>query len=236
MTPNDSHPASYVSGLLGRATLPAGLTRTRVVWAALAIGLTGVVGVLSIVVGPVRGGDTSLAAAAIETTNSWSQAEWTDRLFRFAEGTEQAQFTGIVIHHSGDQAGSSATIADEHEARGIRGLGYHFVVGNGRGSGDGEIQAGFRWQRQLPGAHVIGASSRSYNETTIGICLVGDGDRRHFTSQQITTLLELVNALQERYGIDDGRVYLHRDVAPTASPGRLFPELDVRQRLLDLAD
>jgi N-acetyl-anhydromuramyl-L-alanine amidase AmpD len=88
--------------------------------------------------------------------------------------------------------------------------------------------------RQLPGAHAIGPNARIYNERSIGICLVGDGDRRTFTPDQIASLLTLVRTLQRQYGIDDDAVVLHRDVAPTASPGRLFPELQFRERLVDI--
>jgi len=211
--------------------LPQGLTRAHVVWASLAVGLTLVVGLLSLTVGPpIRSGDVSLAAIA--TTGQ--SDDWTDRLFGFHEGVERRGFTRIVVHHSGSAAGSAASISREHEARGIKGLGYHFVIGNGRGAADGEIQAGFRWTRQLPGAHVQGPDSRLLNETSIGVCLVGDGDRRAFTADQVASLLSLVRALQEYYGIDDDSVVLHRDVAPTASPGRLFPELQFRDRLLDV--
>lgn len=213
-------------------SVPTRFTRTHVVWASLAAGLTVVAGLLSLTIGAPATAEGPLAAA--ETVRGDEPTAWVDRLFTFPDGVEQADYSGIVIHHSGATAGSSATIAAEHESRGIRLLGHHFVIGNGRGASDGQIQAGVRWQRQLPGAHVAGPNSRSYNERTIGICLVGDGDRRAFTAEQINSLLALVRVLQERYGIDESEVHLHRDVGPTASPGRLFPELQFRQRLLDL--
>ena len=34
------------------------------------------------------------------------------------------------------------------------GLAYHFLIGNGIDSGDGEVEIGPRWKRQLLGGHV----------------------------------------------------------------------------------
>ncbi len=139
------------------------------------------------------------------------------------------RWQAIVVHHSGSMIGSPLSIAREHETRGIRGLGHHFIVGNGSGMDDGQVHIGFRWLDQLPGAHVAGPGGEWYNLHAISICLVGDGDRRAFTPAQIQQLTVLVESLRRQLNIPSDRVYLHSDIAPGVSdPGRLFPEHVVR--------
>ncbi|RMD63068.1 MAG: N-acetylmuramoyl-L-alanine amidase, partial [Planctomycetota bacterium] len=95
-----------------------------------------------------------------------------------------------------------------------------------------ELFVGYRWLDQLPGAHAAGPDQDVYNRRWIGICLIGDGDRRPFTPAQLRRLTELLQALQERLGITEDRVLLHRQIAATTSPGRLFPEAEIREALL----
>ena len=54
------------------------------------------------------------------------------------------------------------------------GLAYHFVIGNGTSTGDGQIEVGDRWRRQINGGHV---HSDYLNNIALGICLVGDFNR-----------------------------------------------------------
>ena len=136
----------------------------------------------------------------------------------------EEQWDAIVIHHSGSPADSPVSLDEQHKQIGLRGLGYHFVVGNGVRMGDGEVHVAYRWLDQLPGAHVAGAAGTEMNRRAIGICLVGDGDRRAFSDTQIRRVMQLVTLLRERAGISAERVYLHRDLATTTSPGRYFPE------------
>src|SRR3974390_2523242 len=61
----------------------------------------------------------------------------------------------LVIHHSGTEYGNAAIYDRQHRERGMEnGLAYHFVIGNGVDSGDGEIEIGPRWLKQLKGGHV----------------------------------------------------------------------------------
>lgn len=216
------------AGLAGRvaASIP-GLTRTRVVWGALAASMTAAFVGLTAMNGGVAT-SAPVAAAGIGAPS----VSWRERIMTFDAGVGRRAFGGIVIHHSGTTSGSASSIMASHEERGIRDLGYHFVIGNGKGSHDGEIQVGPRWTRQGAGAHVAGPRARALNGTTIGICVVGDGDRRPLTAAQFASLVQLVRTIQSEYGIGPERVVLHRDVAATGSPGRLFPELDFERRLL----
>ncbi|MCH8922352.1 MAG: N-acetylmuramoyl-L-alanine amidase [Planctomycetes bacterium] len=137
----------------------------------------------------------------------------------------------IVFHHSATPAGSVASIDAEHRLRKDSagepwlGIGYHFVIGNGviengHGMPDGKIEATFRWQQQLPGAH---AGSRTHNASGIGICLIGNFNEAPPTKKQISSARKLVESLRRRYLIDREQVIAHRDVRATDCPGRFFP-------------
>lgn len=141
-------------------------------------------------------------------------------------------WTHIVIHHSGTAQGSAQGMDRYHreERRMVRGLGYHFVIGNGHGMPDGEIAVGPRWIAQQDGGHL---SSAAQNRYAIGICLVGNFDQTHPTLRQMDQLLALVRYLQRRAGIPRGNVTTHTriNVRPTRCPGRHFPTDAFLQRL-----
>jgi hypothetical protein len=139
----------------------------------------------------------------------------------------------IVLHHSDDVRGNLAKYHSEHLSKGWEnGCGYHFVIGNGTLSGDGEIEVGPRWRQQIQGAHAK-TDDNAFNEWGIGICLVGDfenGGRRP-TAAQMRSLARLCQWLMDRYGIGLCDLRGHSDCKPTACPGRNFPWSDLRARL-----
>jgi N-acetylmuramoyl-L-alanine amidase len=135
----------------------------------------------------------------------------------------------IVVHNSGTRQGS-ARIFDyyhRHVRRMKNGLAYHFVIGNGTSTGDGQIEVGDRWRRQINGGHV---HSDYLNNIALGICLVGDFNRGQPTRRQLEACEELISYLRKRCGKIDGRyavVRPHREVNPpqwaTDCPGDAFP-------------
>ncbi|MEQ9453676.1 MAG: peptidoglycan recognition family protein [Phycisphaeraceae bacterium] len=122
---------------------------------------------------------------------------------------EPAQWQSIIIHDSGSASGSAEQINRDHERDGRGGLGYHFVVGNGTGSGDGQIEAGFRWRLQSQGRFLAGAESDRWHRIAIGIAVVGDADGGPMTATQRASLIDLVSAIQKRFGIRSNRVFVH---------------------------
>ena len=98
------------------------------------------------------------------------------------------------------------------------GLAYHFVIGNGSSSGNGEVEIGNRWVRQINGGHV---HSDYLNNIALGICLVGDFNRTLPTRQQLEALEELIRYLRIRVGKIDGKpsiVKPHREINPPRWP------------------
>ncbi|MBN1345062.1 MAG: N-acetylmuramoyl-L-alanine amidase [Phycisphaerae bacterium] len=131
------------------------------------------------------------------------------------------RWTCIVIHHSATGSGCASEFHHAHQARGWDELGYHFVIGNGTGSGNGQIEVGPRWYKQKHGAHCKTAENY-HNEHGIGICLVGDFERTRPTARQIASLNKLLRFLMANCSISADRVIGHREApgAQTACPGQ----------------
>ena len=135
-------------------------------------------------------------------------------------------WNSIVIHHTATNQGSVESIHEAHLAREWLGIGYHFVIGNGNGMPDGEIEPTFRWREQLQGAH---AGSDEYNQHGIGIALIGNFEKEPPTPAQLAAIKRLVAVLKSEYHIDGERIIGHREVKATACPGKLFPIALVRE-------
>ncbi len=133
----------------------------------------------------------------------------------------------IVVHHSANATGSYDQIDREHrKIQGWDGCGYHFVIGNGSDSPDGQIEVARRWANQKHGLHCRNGKNPDVNEFGIGICLIGDLDKSPPTPKQIAAARALVAYLAERYDIPTDAVGTHAELAesPTACPGKHFPE------------
>lgn len=141
------------------------------------------------------------------------------------------EWTSIVIHHTATDRGDVASIHETHVAKKWLGIGYHFVIGNGNGMGDGAIEPTFRWREQLHGAH---AGEEEYNEHGVGICLVGNFEEHAPTPQQMAAVRQLVSTLKREYGIPAERVIGHSEVKATACPGKHFPMAEVAHSPADV--
>jgi hypothetical protein len=135
----------------------------------------------------------------------------------------------IIVHNSGTRQGNARIFDYYHRnVRRMRnGLAYHFVIGNGTSSGNGEIEVGDRWRRQINGGHV---HSDYLNNISLGICLVGDFNRDQPTRAQLDSCEELIRYLRDRCGKverHDIPVRPHREMNPprwpTDCPGDAFP-------------
>jgi hypothetical protein len=135
----------------------------------------------------------------------------------------------IVVHNSGTRQGN-ARVFDyyhKHVRHMQNGLAYHFVIGNGTSTGNGQIEIGDRWRRQINGGHV---HSDNLNNIALGICLVGDFNRGQPSPAQLQSCEELIRYLRQRCG-KIGNHYMvvkpHREMNPprwaTDCPGDAFP-------------
>jgi hypothetical protein len=149
--------------------------------------------------------------------------------------SKEREWRWIVLHHSDDQAGCLRKYHEHHlnDRKWENGCGYHFVIGNGTQSGDGEVETGPRWSPQLQGAHAKTPDNR-FNDHGIGICLVGDfhdGSGRP-SAAQMDSLVRLCTWLMARYGIPQDQVLGHCNCGcSTHCPGENFPWSELRRRL-----
>lgn len=132
----------------------------------------------------------------------------------------------IVLHHTASSGGSIDSIHESHLNRGWNGIGYHFLIGNGNGMDDGEIQPTYRWRGQIHGAHAK-SPGNEYNEHGIGICLVGNFEEERPTTAQLESVKRLVGVLKFEYQLTGEQIVGHRDVKATACPGKYFPLAEI---------
>ena len=136
---------------------------------------------------------------------------------------EPGRWQWIVGHHSAIKNGNAAIYDRAHRERGMEnGLAYHFVIGNGIDSDDGQIEIGPRWLKQLKGGHV---HREDINEVGIGICLVGNFEETKPTVKQLVAFRELIDYLRSDVVGKRMRFAVHREIDPgrTVCPGRYFP-------------
>lgn len=132
----------------------------------------------------------------------------------------------IIIHHSATAQGDAETFRRAHMAKGWRDIGYHYVIGNGTYSGNGEVETG-RTEAE-DGAH---CSADGINRKSIGICLVGNFDIDKPTPAQMEALERLCRDVIERHKIPVPKVLGHGEVAATNCPGKYFDMAEFRKRL-----
>ena len=127
----------------------------------------------------------------------------------------------IIIHHSATPVDDAMNMHRVHKARGMKnGLAYHFVISNGsRKASDGEVFIGERWKSQLDGGHV---KKLSWNQTCIGICLIGNFELKPPSSRQLKALEGLCEYLMKRCSISKSQVTTHKILhkGHTACPGK----------------
>ncbi|GJQ28648.1 MAG: hypothetical protein HBSAPP03_05320 [Phycisphaerae bacterium] len=203
-------------------------SRTKAVWGVFVASMTVVGGLMLALDRGPRGGADGFSLPPLAALAGRGGVE---AVLDTPEPIVKGRWQAIVIHDTGASSATPESLDQQARAVGLRGLGFHFVIGNGNGLGDGQIHAGQRWLSQVNGAHAAGKQAEWFNRNAIGICLVGNGDRRTFTENQIERVTQLVDVLMRECGIPADRVYLHRDIADTPSPGRFFPQAQVRAQL-----
>ena len=131
----------------------------------------------------------------------------------------------IVLHHSATQTGSKQAFDRIHKKKMPNGFAYHFLIGNGNGTGDGVIEIGDRWLKQLPGGHLRSEKNKPDNNLdSIGVVLVGDFTKTLPTEKQLSSLKGLVKYLSKTYAISAKNIYGHREMPnqKTVCPGDFF--------------
>jgi N-acetylmuramoyl-L-alanine amidase len=134
----------------------------------------------------------------------------------------------IIIHHSKSELDFPAFIRFRHMyLRGWEDIGYHYLVGNGRLlTKNGRVYAG-RPEENV-GAHAIG-----YNKNSLGICILGNFDRRYPELTQTSGLIKLLADKIRKYKIPAKNILGHHEIAGVnkSCPGKHF-DMDYLRAIL----
>lgn len=165
-----------------------------------------------------------LSPGAVSSLFAVGTPDSLDVIFQTPAPMPEGRWKHIYVHHSQTLAGSAATLGESAD-----GLADHFVIGNGDGCKDGELQVAQRWHRQRAAGRV---GQFSVNDDCVSICLIGDFNRARPTETQLRRLGQLVAALQDRCEIPAGNVYLREGDRTTSGVGQHFPASRLREQLL----
>jgi len=121
--------------------------------------------------------DNAIASRVVPLSNRWKRIE---------------------LFYSETRVGNIDWLASANGLKNPADLNCHFVVCNGYGGHDGEIQATEKWQRQLSAKP---ARNWHSEHETIRICIVADGRDVLPTDSQIKRVESLVESLSRRFNI-----------------------------------
>jgi hypothetical protein len=161
------------------------------VLAALLISMTiGAFVLMALGNNPPSGGPFSLS--------TYYRLDSVDRAIQSRAGQAPRRWNVIEIYFSGAKRGSF------QQPAGAVDLSCHFLICNGTGGGDGEIQASESWQNQwsLRASRTWQGSAK-----TIRICLVGDGVAAP-TDSQMKRLEMLLEVLCRKFGMSADSICL----------------------------
>src|SRR5262249_29188595 len=149
-----------------------------------------------------------------------------DVIFQTKNALAANRWKYIYIHHTSTTSGNAITLGQP-----TGGMGDHFLIGNGDGLMDGEIQISQRWNQQLVALPPQGANK--IGSACISIALVGDFDHMVPPPTQLRRLGQLVSTLQGELHVDrDSVLLIENNAASSAGIGRYFPRTAFRGQLL----
>ena len=139
----------------------------------------------------------------------------------------------IVVHHTASDVGNLdyyRTIhMREHDWPDIA---YHFVINNGSyNTSVGQIEESDLWKNRSP---QYSTKITYLNYFGIAIVLVGNFEEHPVPPLQREALLNLLVRLSDRYGIPPERIVGHREVWPTACPGKYLNMAEIRDEVRKL--
>jgi len=143
---------------------------------------------------------------------------------RFTQSLKQRKSTNkIVLHHSA--ASADQTVEQIHNYHINHndwcGIGYNLIV-----TADGQIF----WGR---GLDKVGAQCKGYNDTTIGICAIGNFMINDMPEAQKTALKRVVADLKTYYKLNANDVKGHRELGSTDCPGGRYPLDEIKNATND---
>ena len=118
------------------------------------------------------------------------------------------RWKSIEVYYSGTGAGNVEQLASLNGLASPEDLNCHFVVCNGLGGSDGQIQTTEKWQRQWS----IAPSRTWYGSgQTIRICAIADSKSVNPTDYQLKRIEALVEGLSRKFNIAHESIYYPGD-------------------------
>jgi hypothetical protein len=123
----------------------------------------------------------------------------------------------IVLHHTGRLSDAALTLEEKmqrlqnysREFKGWSDVPYHYVIGPQGRIAEGRPE------------NIVGDSNTAYDASgCLQIALEGNFELEEPTILQLESLQSLVALLRERYGIPEGGMKAHKNLASTACPGK----------------
>jgi len=114
----------------------------------------------------------------------------------------------IEIYYSGTKAGNIEQLSSLEGLTNPEDINCHFVICNGLGAADGQIQPTEKWQRQLS---IIPDQARKGSSRTIRICIISDGKTTLPTDFQMKRGDALVDGLHRKFNIQPESIYYPSD-------------------------
>lgn len=116
----------------------------------------------------------------------------------------RSRWDNIEVYNSGTRAGNIEQLASLSGLTSPEDIDCHFVICNGLGGDDGQIQPTEKWQRQwsiIPGRTWYGSSN------TLRICVIADDKSARPSDFQIKRTEELIETLSRKFDIRSESVH-----------------------------
>ena len=104
----------------------------------------------------------------------------------------------IEICYSGTKTGNIKHLASQAGLANPDDVNFHFVICNGSGAADGQIQVTEKWQKQ---ESIISDQRKQHSDKTIRICVISDGETILPTDFQLKRKEALVEGLLRKFNI-----------------------------------
>ena len=115
-----------------------------------------------------------------------------------------SRWNRIEIGYSGTKSGNIKQLASLNGLANPEDINYHFVVCNGLGSDDGQIEPTEKWKRQWS---VTPAQTMYASEQTIHICVIANIKIERPTDIQIKRTEALAEELSRKFNINSTSIY-----------------------------
>ena len=140
--------------------------------------------------------------------SSYYRLDPVERAISSRSAQSPSRWNCIEIYYSGTKAGNIEQLASLSGLASPEDLNCHFVICNGLGDSDGQIEPTEKWQRQwssIPGRTWYGGSQ------TIRICIIANGKACPPTDCQIKRTEALVEGLHRKFNIPPESIYYPND-------------------------